>query len=502
MRQGRLNIVKGEAMRDRRTRYVVMPRSGVVAEAMTAALIEPAARGGPSLMAPLGESLRAAVSAASLFEDAGPQLVGAAPGDEAPASAMDQLATEIRDEDYRVLSQTFDDGPAMVSLTSVAKLGFEAANPGVRILPVTRYALPDTEAKARRRRKPAQDEGLERDAGATIAGADAEPAGKVTQSARDAAGTVWSTDFKGAAIPTLAAGNLGTGVNVAVIDTGVDGAHPALAGSLRISRCLIADANPAEGRPVNWGAASVARAAHGTHVAGIIAARPGFGGPEGVAPAAGLCSYRIFPDNAGGEKGAENIDIINAIIAAIRDGCHVINLSIEGAKLREDGVRSAITEAWNQGVICVAAAGNGFGGPVSYPAAHPNCVAVTALGKLGAYPARPEFRKYESATEISGADPSIYLAAFSNFGPQVQFAAPGHAIISTFPDNQWWFDSGTSMAAPYVAGILARVLSNTPAVLNAPGDAARSAAMLGLLIGGARALRLPQRGQEGYGLAS
>lgn len=484
-------------MRDRRTRYVVMPRSGVVADAMTAALIEPARVGmnlmaAPAFMAPLGESLRAAVSAASLFEDGGPQSVGAAPEEDAPASAMDQLATEIGDQDYRVLSQKFDDGPAMVSLTSVAKLGFEAANPGVRILPVTRYALPDTEAKARRRRKPAPDDDL-----ATAAGA--EPAGKITQSAQDAAGTVWTTDFKGTVLPTLAAGGLGAGVNVAVIDTGVDGDHPALAGSLQISRCLIAGAHPGEGRPVDWGAASATRAAHGTHVAGIIAARPGHGGPEGVAPAAGLCSYRIFPDNAGGEKGAENIDIINSIIAAIRDGCHVINLSIEGAKLREDGVRSAITEAWNQGVICVAAAGNGFGGPVSYPAAHPNCVAVTALGRLEAYPARPEFKKYESI-DVSGADPAIYLAAFSNFGPQVQFAAPGHAVISTFPNNQWWFDSGTSMAAPYVAGMLARVLSNNPAVLNATGDAARSAAMLGLLIGGARALRLPQRGQEGYGL--
>ena len=501
-------------MRDRRTRYVVMPRSGVVNDAMQAALIEPARIGAtlmaaPAFMAPLGESLRAAVSAASLFEDGDSLLaVGASPGEafgaeaavEAPpASAMHQLATEIGDEDYRVLSQKFDDGPAMVSLTSVAKLGFEAANPGVRILPVTRYALPDTEAKARRRRKPAAGEDISRVEGATAAAA---PAGKVTQSAQDAAGTVWTTDFKGGVLPTLAAGALGAGVNVAVIDTGVDGAHPALAGSLQISRCLIAGANPAEGRPVDWGAAAVTRAAHGTHVAGIIAARPGQGGPQGVAPAAGLCSYRIFPDNPGGEKGAENIDIINSIIAAIRDGCQVINLSIEGAKLREDGVRSAITEAWNQGVICVAAAGNGFGGPVSYPAAHPNCVAVTALGKLEAYPAQPEFKKYESATDISGADPSIYLAAFSNFGPQVQFAAPGHAVISTFPGNQWWFDSGTSMAAPYVAGMLARVLSNNPAVLNAPGDAARSAAMLGLLIGGARALRLPQRGQEGYGLPS
>jgi len=485
-------------MRERRTRYVVMPRSGVVSDTIQAALIEPV-RAGVLAQAsglPQGGSLRAAVSAASLFDEDGPQPVGAAfEAMVEAAPAMDQLADAIGDEDYRVLSQKFDDGPAMVSLTSTARLGFEAANPGVRVLPVTRYALPDTEAKARRRRKPSPDDAPE----TTVAAA---PAGKVTQSAQGAGGVVWTTDFKSAFLPSLAAGALGAGVNVAVIDTGVDFSHPALAGARLVSRCLLADANPTEGRPVNWGAAGVTRAAHGTHVAGIIAARPGQGGPEGVAPAANLCSYRIFPDNPGGEKGAENIDIINSIIAAIRDGCHVINLSIEGAKLREDGVRSAITEAWNKGVICVAAAGNGFGGPVSYPAAHPNCVAVTALGKLDAYPKQPEFLKYESATEVSASDPSIYLASFSNYGPQVQFAAPGHAIISTFPGNQWWFDSGTSMAAPYVAGMLARVLSNTPQVLNTLGDATRSATMLGLLIGGARALRLPQRGQEGYGLAS
>lgn len=481
-------------MGERRARYVVMPRSGVLGEAMQTALIAPTGQGAAlqSLGLPQGQALRTAVSAASLIDGVGLQTVGAA---FEAGPAMDHLAEAIGDEDYQVLSRTFDDGPAMVSLTSAARLGFEAANPGVRVLPITRYALPDTEAKARRRRKPASDE-------APVTTAAAAPAGKVTQSALGDDGAVWSTDFKSAFLPGLAAGALGAGVKVAVIDTGVDGAHPALAGSLVVSRCLIAGADPAEGRPVDWGPAAAVRAAHGTHVAGIIAARPGQGGPEGVAPAADLCSYRIFPDNPGGEKGAENIDIINAIIAALRDGCHVINLSIEGAKLREDGVRSAITQAWNQGVICVAAAGNGFGGPVSYPAAHPNCVAVTALGKLGAYPDRPEFVKYESAVDVSASDPSIYLAAFSNFGPQVQFAAPGHAIISTFPDNQWWFDSGTSMAAPYVAGILARVLSNSPQVLNAPADAARSTAMLGLLIGGARALRLPRRVQEGYGLAS
>lgn len=175
-----------------------------------------------------------------------------------------------------------------------------------------------------------------------------------------------------------------------------------------------------------------------------------YGGQSGVAPGAKLISYRIFPNSPNGVRRAENPVIIDSIRTAIDDGCHIINLSIEGSTLKEDGVRSAVADAWSNGVLCVAAAGNGFGNPVSYPAALQHCVAVTAIGREGAFPDKPDFRKHVSDLR-SALDSQVFLASFPNFGPQVQFAAPGHAIVSTFPGGEWWLNSGTSMAAPIVA---------------------------------------------------
>ena len=191
--------------------------------------------------------------------------------------------------------------------------------------------------------------------------------------------------------------------------------------------------------------------------------------------------------------------IIDSIRAAIDDGCHIINLSIEGATLKEDGVRSAVADAWSNGVLCIAAAGNGYGNPVSYPAALQHCVAVTAIGREGAFPNKPDFTKHVS-DQRAASDQAVFFAAFSNFGPQVQFAAPGHAVVSTYPGGEWWFSSGTSMAAPYVTGMLARFLSANGNILNMAGDEHRSAAMLQMLVARSHVLQLPQLSQEGYGL--
>ena len=150
-------------------------------------------------------------------------------------------------------------------------------------------------------------------------------------------------------------------------------------------------------------------------------------------------------------------------------------------------------------MVCIAAAGNGFGNPVNFPAALPRCIAVTATGQEGAFPETANLLRFVSEDRAS-SDPSIFLARFSNFGPQVQFTAPGHAIVSTFPNNEWWFSSGTSMAAPFVSGVLARLLADNTNILNMIGDAERSAAMLQILVGRARLLGLPQPAQEGYGL--
>ena len=397
-------------------------------------------------------------------------------------TARAEISEAIEEPDFSVLSQRFDDGPAVVAMTDAARLALEASNPDLRVLPITRYYLPG--------QRPIRGKSEAAKAASGIA----------AESAVDAQGAVFLNDVKQHFLdaPTLAGGD-GTGVLVGIIDTGVDSTHRALQGRIAASRCFIQGEAPTAGGPVDWGPAKRDRAGHGTHVAGIVAAAPGFDGPAGVAPGARLISYRIFPNSANGVSPAENPVIIDSIRAAIDDGCHIINLSIEGATLKEDGVRSAVVDAWSNGVLCIAAAGNGYGNPVSYPAALQHCVAVTAIGRDGAFPARPAFNKHVS-DQRSVTDPAVFLASFSNFGPQVQFAAPGHAIVSTFPSDEWWFNSGTSMAAPFVTGMLARFLSANNNILNMAGNEQRSAAMLQMLIARGRVLQFPQVSQEGYGL--
>jgi subtilisin family serine protease len=396
-------------------------------------------------------------------------------------TARADISDAINAPDFVVISQRFEDGPVTVEMTDAARLALEASNPDLRVVPITRYYLPGL--------RPSRSQ------------KGARPAGHVAaESATAADGTVFTDDVKQHFVSGLQQGGaLGDGVRVGVIDTGVDGTHPALAGKVAASRCFIPGEDPTEGRPVDWGLPMRARSGHGTHVAGIIAAAAGHGGPPGVAPNARVISYRVFPDSTRGVTAAENSVIIDSIRAAIEDGCHVLNLSIEGATLKEDGVRSAVADAWENGVLCIAAAGNGTGNPVSFPAALQHCVAVTAIGRDGAFPNRAPFTT-DVSNQRSASDQAIFFARFSNFGPQVQFTAPGHAIVSTFPGGEWWFSSGTSMAAPYVSGMLARLLSDNDNVLGMAGDAQRSAAMLQMLIARSHVLQLPQVAQEGYGL--
>jgi subtilisin family serine protease len=448
-------------------RYVILPGQGIAGRAMQAAVFqERSAENQARVLSERYGLLRGVAASAPFASDSAP--VSPVP----PALGADE---------FRILSQRFEDGPALVSMTEEARWALEATYPGLRVVEVTRYYLPGISPQHRK----------------TVRAA-AVPAG---QSAMLPGTGIFLDDAKQYALRTWPPGSTrdGEDVLVGLIDTGVDSTHPALAPQVLALRCMVPGTAPGAGGPVDWGPSGQARAGHGTHVAGIVCALPGFGGPPGVAPKARVVSYRVYPDNPGGPPSpAENIVIIDAIRAAIEDGCHIINLSLEGASLKDDGVSSAISDAWNQGVICVAAAGNGFGLPVSYPAALPHCVAVTAMGRVGSFPPIPAFDVHVSK-ERSAVDPDIFLATFSNYGPRVQFTAPGHAIVSTFPGGQWWFESGTSMSAPFVSGVLARALSDTPAVLGSTGNAQRSAAMIQLLVGVAMLLNMPQKSHEGWG---
>lgn len=429
----------------RKTRYVVLPVRGISGPAMQASVFKS------------GSALPRA-------------LVGAT-GTEA-GSGLSEL---IESGDFEILSQRFDDGPAVVRMTPTARLLLEATQPNIQVVPITRYYLPGQGPWAK---------------------AASRPAGR---SAMDAQGAVFAGDAKECALARAVGGGDGSGVVVGLLDTGVDDTHPALTGAVPLHRCFVPGANASARGPVDWGPNETESAGHGTHVAGIVAARPGFGGPQGVAPGALLHSYRVFPDNPRGRAGAENAVIIESIRTAIDDGCHVVNLSIEGSRLRDAAVRTAISDAWDNGVVCIGAAGNGSGNPVSFPAALPRCVAVTATGEEPHFPQVPDMLQFVSTNRAS-TNPSVFLAKFSNFGPQVQFTAPGHAIVSTVPGGGWWFNSGTSMAAPFVAGMLARLLSSNPAVRDASPSGNRTTEMLQLLLARAQRLGLPQIYHEGFGL--
>jgi len=212
----------------------------------------------------------------------------------------------------------------------------------------------------------------------------------------------------------------GGGATVAVVDTGVDSAHPDLAGQVLPGADFITGVEGPITDPNG----------HGTHVAGIIAAAAGNGeGIAGVAPGARILPIRVLGANGGGYLS----DAANGIVYAADHGADVINLSISSTT-SIDAMTNAIAYARSRGVVVVAAAGNmrANGSPASYPAADPGVIAVAAT------------------------DSADRVASYSNAGDYVDVAAPGTAVLSTFPGGYRRL-SGTSMAAPHVAGLAALV---------------------------------------------
>ena len=217
----------------------------------------------------------------------------------------------------------------------------------------------------------------------------------------------------------------GAGVKVAVIDTGIDATHPDLA------------ANYAGGyNAVEPGAEPTDDHGHGTHVAGTIAGSGNEGkGALGVAPRARLYAVKVLNKEGGGT----NAVIVAGIAWAVQNGMRVINMSLGGPS--STVLKKAIQKAAAAGVVIVAASGNDPEAPVSAPASYPESIAVSA------------------STSKDG------LADFSTTGPEVDFIAPGHEIVSTWPGGKYAKLSGTSMASPHVAGLAALAISlgaNTP----------------------------------------
>ena len=293
---------------------------------------------------------------------------------------------------------------------------------------------------------------------------------------------------------------LGRGIRVGIIDTGI-GPHPYLAHAKHAGAIVAGQLDESEN-------ATNDVAEHGTHVAGIIGARPSeLTDYAGVAPGVELVVVRVYP--GGGPVGAEsgftnNGDIAQAITRlSVDEGCDIINLSSSGP-LPSDIETDRITAAFNSGTLLVCSAGNGGGPPVLYPAASPVVVGVAAMGILNTTPftaadifGMPTFPDRYSAT-------GAYLAAFSSFGPEIKCLAPGVGIISTVPtsDNSqhtYMAASGTSMAAPLVTGALAALLSQDATYNSLPRTAERAVRAWNILARTFRSLGL-FFAYQGFGL--
>ena len=256
----------------------------------------------------------------------------------------------------------------------------------------------------------------------------------------------------------------GQGARIGIVDTGVDNGHPDLAHAFTHN----VYSNPETPGPVH---------PHATQVAGIIGARgPTF---KGLAPGADLYSYRITPL---GERKSDAFHLGEGISRAAWDNdLHLINISMVQGQASQFLAKAA-AEAYQQGAVCIAAAGNDGKDRIGHPAAAKRVMAVTAYGDRSVL-AADALEISELSPVCSSSDPQLARATFSNWGPETDFMAPGVGLISCHSPGGYAVDSGTSFAAPVVTGLAAAMLSkHYPQILAMPKGARRAAAITQVLL--------------------
>lgn len=213
----------------------------------------------------------------------------------------------------------------------------------------------------------------------------------------------------------ITTGNL---VKVAVLDTGISLSHPDLKANIMNGTNIIDSKKSADDDN-----------GHGSHVAGIIAALNNTIGVVGVAPNSRLYPVKVLDSTGNGYIS----NIIKGIQWCINNNIQVINLSM-GTSTDNQALHDAVIQAYNKGIIIVAASGNSPFQPVLYPAAYPEVISVSAI------------------------DASKNIASFCTNG-KIDLCAPGVDIYSTYTGTSYATLSGTSMATPYVSGVTALLLS-------------------------------------------
>ena len=225
----------------------------------------------------------------------------------------------------------------------------------------------------------------------------------------------------------------GTGINVAILDTGVDYTHPDLAANYKGGYDFV----NSDGDPID-------DAGHGTHVSGTVAAIDNDIGVIGAAPGVNIYALKVLNSQGSGTYSY----LISAVQWAVDNNMDVASMSLSGT-YNSRSLSRACDRAYRRGLVIVAAAGNNDMGAVSYPAA------------------------YSSVIAVSATDETDTLASFSNIGPQIELAAPGVRINSTTMGGGYSGDTwgGTSMATPHVTGAVALLLTTSvPAEYDTNGN--------------------------------
>ncbi|MEO7836639.1 MAG: S8 family serine peptidase, partial [Acidimicrobiales bacterium] len=240
-------------------------------------------------------------------------------------------------------------------------------------------------------------------------------------------GEQWGLSTIGA--PAAWAAGTGSGITIAVVDTGVDFRHPDLGGKLLPGSNFVTP-----------GAAAQDDNGHGTHVAGIAGAATGNGvGVAGTAPGARILPVKVLDGSGGGSAD----DVADGIRWAADNGADVINLSLENTVpllggLFESPVPGAVRYAWGKGVVVVFAAGN-------------SALFPSSAGAVPALVVTATTRQDQKAGYASG----VGSAAWGLAAPGGAGSGGGEDILSTLPGGAYGFKAGTSMAAPHVAAAAA-----------------------------------------------
>jgi subtilisin len=218
----------------------------------------------------------------------------------------------------------------------------------------------------------------------------------------------------------VAGRNAGQGINVSILDTGIDYHHPDLADNYKGGYDFVNnDDDPMDDH------------GHGTHCAGIVAAVDNNEGVIGTAPEVNVYGVKVLNNSGVGHAS----DLIKGIEWSVNNSMHIISMSL-GTENNSTPLRTACNNAYDAGLLLVAAAGNDNRYGIDYPAAYETVIAVGAINQSDA---RCDYPGWWG----------------SNWGPELELTAPGDWIYSTYLGGSYAYRSGTSMACPHVTGAAA-----------------------------------------------